>query len=113
MSTRGQNVRKIRTFRLLDSSMSTRYGLILTKNLTKSEVDDLRGLLTLAIHLVTIGAVCVKVFRVTDVRLESRFRQHVLCDADERMAQGVESARKLTLALDLLPLIFHSALIPL
>ena len=98
---------------MLDFSMSTHYGLILTKNLTKSEVDDLRGLSALSIHLVTISAICVKVFRVTDVRLESRFRQHVLCDADERMAQGVESTRELTLALDLLPLIFHSALIAL
>ena len=93
--------------------MSAHYGLILTKNLTKSEVDDLRGLLTLAIHLVTISAVCIEVFGVTHVRLESRFRQHILCDADERMAQGVESAWELTLAFDLLPLIFHSALITL
>ena len=93
--------------------MSAGYGLILPKNLSKREVDDLRGLLTLAIHLVTIGAICVEVFRVTDVRLESRFGQDILCDADERVAQGVESARELTLALDLLPLIFHSALITL
>lgn len=93
--------------------MSTHYGLILTKNLTKSEVDDLRGLLTFSIHLVTIGAICIKIFAMSDIRLQSGLRQDVLCDADERMAQGVECARKLTLALDLLPLIFHSALITL
>ena len=50
---------------------------------------------------------------MSDIRLQNGLRQDVLCDADERMTQGVESAWELTLALDLLPLILHSALITL
>ena len=93
--------------------MSTHYGLILTKNLPQSKINYLRGLSAVAIYLVGIGAICIKIFTMSDIGLQSGLRQDVLCDADECMAQGVECARELTLALDLLPLIFHSALITL